>query len=267
VKMPGEEPAPYWNGKVHGNAGGQFKTTGSEIVAFETGPHFTYVAGDASPVYRPEKCSQVVRQFIFIPPAHFVVLDRVVSTDASYKKRWVLHHANEPVLDGDTWYSDQGEGRIFCRTLLPAGAAIEAVGGPGKEFLADGVNYAIDAGPSQARIDNKYSVRKLEYDQVPELMGRWRVEVSPGAERTDDIFLHLIEVGDQSVEQMVDATVEQTDDTASVRFTDDEKSVSVTLNTTGDIGGTIRIETADGAVVDRPLTQDVLPQEGVGSEG
>ncbi|HCU36671.1 MAG TPA: heparinase, partial [Armatimonadetes bacterium] len=77
IKMPGEPPIPYWNGTVYGNDGGQYKALGSKVVAFETSPEFSYVAGDATATYRPEKCSQMVRQMVFIPPYHFVVFDRV----------------------------------------------------------------------------------------------------------------------------------------------------------------------------------------------
>jgi heparin/heparan-sulfate lyase len=233
------------------------------VIAFETGPHYTYAAGDATPVHRPEKCSQVVRQFVFLPPHHFIIFDRVVSTEPAYQKRWLLHHANEPVFEGNTWRSDQDEGRIYCRTLLPKDAVIQRVGGPGKEFIADGVNYAIDAGPSQARIDNKYSVSKLEYKEVPELMGRWRVEVSPGADRTDDIFLHLVQVGDHTLQRMVDATVQRSEGSAGVDFTYGGKTLSISFNTEGDIGGSIRIDTAKQTIVDRPLTLEVMPQEGI----
>ena len=263
IKMPGEPPIPYWNGTVFGNDGGQYKALGSKVIAFETSPEFTYVAGDATATYRPEKCSQIVRQLVFIPPHHFVVFDRVISTDAAYTKRWLLHHANEPVMDGNTWHSDQDRGRIFCRTLLPAEAIVEPIGGPGKEFLADGVNYAIDAGPSEQTGKSIPSLKPIHYDEVPELMGRWRVEVSPRAARTDDVFLHLIQVGDQTLERMDDATVTQTADTAALTFTHEGKTVTLSFNTTGGIGGTIRIETAGGATIDRPLTQDVMHQEGL----
>ena len=205
----------------------------------------------------------MVRQLLFIPPYHFIVFDRVVSTDAAYTKRWLLHHANEPVLDGNTWHSDQDRGRIFCRTLLPADAEIEPVGGPGKEFLADGVNYPIDAGPSEQTGKSIPSLKPIHYDEVPELMGRWRVEVSPGAARTDDVFLHLIQVGDQTLERMDDATITQTTDTATLTFTHGGKTVTLVFNTAGDIGGSIRIETAGGVTIDRPLTQDVMHQEGL----
>ena len=75
VKIPGEKPSPYWNGTVYGQAGGQDKQVGSKVVAFETGPDYSYVALDLAPVYNAEKCSQVVRQFLHVLPDHFVVFE------------------------------------------------------------------------------------------------------------------------------------------------------------------------------------------------
>ena len=98
------------------------------------------MAGDATATYRDEKCDLVTRQIVVVPPDHFVVFDRVTATDANYTKRWLLHHANEPVVNGTTWYGDQDRGRLFCRTLLPDDANLTVVGGPGQEVMADGVN-------------------------------------------------------------------------------------------------------------------------------
>jgi len=77
------------------------------------------------------------------------------------------------------------------------------------------------------------------------------------------VFLHLIQVGDQTLERMDDATITQTAGTATLTFIHEGRKVTITFNTTGDIGGSIRIETAGGATIDRPLTQDVMHQEGL----
>lgn len=252
IKMPGEPPTPYWNGKVYGQAGGQNKAIGSKVIAFDTNRQFSYVAGDATPVYSEKKCAQMVRQFVFIPPNHFVVFDRVTATKAEYAKRWLLHHANEPIVNGKTWYSDQDRGRIFSRTLLPEDAVLEKVGGPGKEFMADGVNYPLTIG-------------KFHGKEVPELMGRCRMEVKPGSPRAKDVFMHLIQVGDQSLEAMSDASVTTTDDTAQVAFDAGDKSVELSFATTGDIAGHIRISAGAKVLVDRELTQQVMPQAGLAS--
>jgi hypothetical protein len=262
IKMPGEKPTPYWNGKVYDQAGGQDKSVGSEAIAFATGPYYSYVAGDATPVYNSDKCVQMVRQFFFLPPDHFVVFDRVISTHADYAKTWLLHHANEPVLEDKIWYSDQDRGRIFCHTLLPEDATVEPVGGPGKEFLVEGVNYSLTAGPSAAR--DGQGIPALTYDEVPELMGRWRVEVRPGSARTRDAFLHLIQVGDQSLQSMSDGQVSTAaDGTVTLIFDAYDRTMTLRLPTTGDIGGHIHIAEGDRVLIDQPLPQEVTHQEGL----
>ena len=263
IKMPGEAPSPYWNGEVYGQAGGQNKTIGSEITAFETNPHFTYVAADATPVYNAEKCALMVRQFLFLPPDHFVVFDRVTSTRADYAKTWLMHHANKPVVDGSTWRSDQDRGRILVRTLLPEDATLEKVGGPGREFVADGVNYAIDAGPSKLIVENKYPIGRMHYEEVPELMGRWRMEVRPGVARKEDLFLHLIQVGDQSLCSISDAKAAVTGANVELSFSDFDGEVFVSFAASGESGGRITRVRRGKPLVQRDLARDVQAQGGL----
>ena len=263
IKMPGEPPSNYWNGEVFGQAGGQNTTVGSRAIAFETSPDYTYVAADATPVYSREKCAEAVRQFVFLPPDHFVVFDRVTATRGEYSKRWLLHHANQPVLEGRTWHADQDRGRIFVRTLLPEDAALEVVGGPGKEFLADGVNYAIDAGPSELIQRNGHAIYKIDYDEVPELMGRWRMEVTPGSDREADVFLHLIQVGGQDLGRMCDAEIDVSDGQAKLGFESGKRAIEVSFTTSGDVGGHIRISEGGEVLRDDDLTRVVMEQSGL----
>jgi len=261
IKMPGEPPVPYWNGDVFGNGGGQNKAVGSRVVAFETTPDFAYAAGDATAVYAPEKCELAARQFVFVPPSYFVVFDRVTSTRAEYAKRWLIHLANEPAPAGErAWRADQGGGRMFCRTLLPADAVLETVGGPGKEFIADGVNYPIDAGPSGERLKNEYPVYKITYPEVPELMGRWRVEVKPGAPRREDVFLHLIDVGGGDASAIDGAQVSEDGDAVVLDFEAGARSVTLRFSVRGPVGGAIRIVRGDKTLVDRSLAASVTGQ-------
>ena len=143
------------------------------------------------------------------------------------------------------------------------------MGGPGKEFLVEGVNYSITEGPAAWAGETGAYVAALDYEEVPELMGRWRVEVRPAQARTDDVFLHLIQVGNQSLQSMSDTQVSTgADGVVTLTFDASGRAVTLLLPTTGDIGGHIRI--ADGAqvLVDQPLTQAVIPQEGLAaSEG
>jgi heparin/heparan-sulfate lyase len=261
IKMPGEPPVPYWNGDVFGNGGGQNKAVGSRVIAFETTPDFAYVAGDATSVYLPEKCDLAVRQFVFVPPSHFVVFDRVTSKRAEYAKRWLIHLANEPVAAGErAWRASQAAGRMICRTLLPADAVLETVGGPGKEFLADGVNYPIDAGPSGERLRNEFPIPKVSYSEVPELMGRWRVEVKPGAPRREDVFLHLIDVGDTDASAIDSARAREEGGGVVLDLDAGARRVTLKFSASGPVGGAIRIVRGDKTLVDRPLAATVMPQ-------
>jgi heparin/heparan-sulfate lyase len=254
------------NGDVFGQAGGQNQAMGSKVLAFETNHEFTYVVGDATATCNPDKCRKMIRHFLFLPPAHFVVFDRVETTDETFRKTWLLHHANEPKVSGQSWTSIQNGGRVLVQTLLPADAVLEKVGGPGKEFLADGVNYAIDAGPSQYIRDKQYPIGKIEYDETPELMGRWRMEVSPGEPRKIDLFLHLIHVGDLDMEpdeENVNTVAE--DDHVRMKISSGNRKVELELPISDEFTGNIRIQEGDRVIVEKELARDVLPQEGLAS--
>jgi heparin/heparan-sulfate lyase len=257
INMAGEDLPRYWGGPAPGeeplpvpNDGGQDKVSGSKLLAFETGPEYTYVAGDATPCYNALKCSLATRQIVFVPPDHFAILDRVTSTRPEYRKTWVLHTAREPEVQGPLLRADQGEGRIFCRTLLPERAELRKVGGPGKQFWSDGRNWPLPAD---------WRTR----DDV-ELLGQWRVEVSPAEARTDDVFLHLIQVGDRArLETMGPCELLGEDGRVGVRFAAGDRNVWVLFSTAGDPGGRIRIVGPEGVLADRDLTHRVTPQVGL----
>jgi heparin/heparan-sulfate lyase len=250
IKMPDEPGSVSYAKPIR--EGGQNAVGGSKVTAFETCPEFTYVAGDATAAYNPNKCSLMVRQFVFIPPDHFVVFDRATSTNADYRKKWVLHTAREPELTGRQFRADYDRGRIFCRTLLPEDAVIQKVGGPGKQFLTDDINWEIEE-----KYYNEDGTLKHE------LMGWGRVEVIPGAPRTDDVFLHLIQVGDQKLEAMCEAELIQEDGTAGLRFTADGRTVQLRFATEGEVSGHVRIARGDEVLIDQDLTREVMPQEGL----
>jgi heparin/heparan-sulfate lyase len=190
IQMPGEVMSPYWGRSISDknrtsivNDGGQWKKVGAEILAFDTNEEFTYLASDATKVYHPAKCSLALRQFVFIVPNYFVILDRVISTRPEYKKIWLLHTANKPQFNGKIFKADQGGGRLYCRTFLPSDANIKVIGGPGKQFWTGDRNWAFPKG--------------FKVSDKNELVGQWRVEVFPIKDEKEAIFLHFIEVGDR----------------------------------------------------------------------
>ncbi len=257
IHQEGEPPARYWGGTVEGNHGGQHHQLGSIVTAFETNEDFVYVAGDATACYQhgevsknsplPEKCKLATRQIVFLLPNHFIIFDRVTTTDPSYRKEWLLHTAHQPIINGQKFHADHGEGRIWCQTLLPKNAKLVAVGGPGNEFVAAGTNWAIEAP-------------RLTPQQL-DMIGRWRVEVSPVQEAKEDTFLHVIQVGDQSLEAMSHGKLIEDNNTCGVRLTNEQGTWTVTFNTTGKIGG--HISRSGSAGFSRQLTADVTPQSGL----
>ena len=94
------------------------------------------------------------------------------------------------------------------------------------------------------------------------MMGQWRLEVSPGEPRAEDLFLHVIQVGDQTLQAMSATELLESDGTVGARVKSDEGTWEVTFATTGDLAGHIRFA-GENASVDQPLAQTVTPQSGI----
>jgi heparin/heparan-sulfate lyase len=260
VHQEGEPPARYWGGTVVGNHGGQHRQLGSVVKAFETNDDYVYVAGDATTCYQHglvkragqphlgEKCKLVTRQMVFMIPNHFVIFDRVVSTNAGYRKDWLIHTAHEPKITGRTIRADHSGGRMFCRTMLPEDAVLKVVGGPGKEFWAAGKNWDI--------VPNGLNDENLA------LMGQWRVEVTPGRKMQKDIFLHVIQVAGQDLEQMNEAELIEGVGRYGVRVRTGKQIWEIVFNSDGPLGGHIK-RTGQGKRISRNLTTGVQKQVGI----
>ncbi len=255
IHMPGEPFPGYWGPKCPDpegqiSSGGTYRTTGGICKAFETNPYYTYVAGDATPCYREEKCSLALRQYVFIYPDYFVICDRLNATNADYKKDWLLHTQNEPTVINNMFYANENEGRLFCKTLYPQDAMLTKIGGPDKAFYACGRNW--DVVPE---------VKARWGDEA--LWGNWRMEISPGEPRKEDVFLHLIQVADQSQSEMVESKLIESNGKIGVHFQADEQTNTVTFGLEGDPSGHIRIENEAGILIDKALSQKVMPQKGL----
>lgn len=155
-------------------------------------PDYSYLKGDLRAAYSA-KVAGFERSFVFLNlrdaahPAALVVFDHVEASAPEFRKTWLVHGLEEPAIEGNrTVFRDRRpgyRGKLTVDTLLPrpGEAHIAAVGGPGREFLVEGVNY----------------VAHLRPDGVNE-GGGWRVEVSPSTPRQTDFFLHALQVGDHA---------------------------------------------------------------------
>ena len=254
------------NGELLSNDGGQAwpipsrekfgETRGTvwdkgEITAFETNPYYSYVSGDASRAYNPQKLTSFTRQFIHFQPDLFVVFDRVEATDQAFKKFWLLHSINEPVIKGKLAETGEREGRLFCRTVFPRDARVQKVGGPGHEFEVFGTNY-----PPSVSYYPKAS---------GEEWGSWRIEVTPGRPRVKDYFLNVLLAQDSSKAKAPDVKPLEEKGDVGVEVNYNGRLYRVMFRLDGPPGGYLTITgLRDIILVEKELSETVQPQTGIG---
>ena len=254
IRMEGEKFSGWPDPKYAvANHAGMRKTMGGVVKAFETNDLFTYICGDSTACYHPDKCQRMVRQFLFIQPDFFVICDTVESVRDDQPQTWLLHSQNEPVEEGDLFHFDEKAGRLYCKTFLPKGYSRAKIGGPGKEFWVDGKNYPL----GNTRLE-EYRKRNV----TNPLWGNWRMELSAGKPTRKVRFLNLLQVGmKERLQTMVPSEYLQEEGLDGVRFTAiDGTDYAVLFNEDG-LGGKIRIARDGNAVLERELTNEVQKQK------
>lgn len=107
----------------------------------------SYTGAGDNPTTKVAATNGVVREIVHFQPTQgmldpVIVFDKVTSTDAGFKKSWLIHTVNAPAVNGttsnpgDTTYSaatvtkaDNGTGRVYVNHLLPASPSVRTVGG------------------------------------------------------------------------------------------------------------------------------------------
>ena len=199
---------------------------------------YHYAKADATRAYQPSKLDLFTREVVYLEPSRtLVVLDRVRSTDASYRKAWLLHGTNEPIVEGPAAGTpigsggtshrnatlatlEDGEGRLRVHTLLPREREVIARGGPGSEFWTpgdpkggpwgSGQNWPLEPAEGGPLPDDPYlkemwktfwggDMQALSPSNRRAVVpGAWRIEVSPAVPAKDDVFLNVLEIGDRA---------------------------------------------------------------------
>ena len=256
IQQPGE-PLPYYWGPKTDEAeanlcyGGQVNNKPAKVLAFETGDDFTYVASDAAACYGP-KAKECVRQFVYVYPDYFIVYDRVASSDPSYRKDWLLHFNNRPVVKGNLVRADSGEGRLFCQTLLPRDPEIEVIGGPGREFWVRDRNY-----PINPKVVEKTAVEARKRGRGP-YYGAWRIELRSQRTPAEERFLNVLTATSTESSRPVKAKLVRDGSRDGVTLTVKGKKMTFWFNREGPVGGDVCF-----GKTSRPLTREVQPQAGL----
>jgi len=198
---------------------------------------YTYARADGTRAYQPSKLERFVRELLWLPHARVLfVLDHVRSKEASYRKAWLLHGVSEPEVEGGSPPEsvgaggtlhrnasvvtfEDGQGRLRVQALLPLERQVIVRGGAGFEFWTpgderggawgSGKNWPLDPPAGGPLPTDPYLNRMWrtfwgqDFDHLSPsnrravVPGAWRMEVTPGADARDDVFLHLLEIGDK----------------------------------------------------------------------
>lgn len=207
-----------------------------EITDYSPG-QYQYARGNATRAYQPSKMERFTRELAYTPGNNvLVVFDRVRTTDPNYKKVWLLHGVNEPVITGAkgkdighggmsysnaaTFTYQDGSGRLRVHSLLPRERDVVTRGGSGWEFWTpgdefggawgSGKNWPLDPAAGGPLTTDPY-LRKMwktfwgdDFERLLPSNTRavvpaaWRVEVSPAKPAKEDFFLHVMEIGDRT---------------------------------------------------------------------
>ena len=275
IHKSGEPLPPCWGVRSADKSewlcdGGQTVKAAAKVLAFETNPLFTYIASDAAAAY-PGKSDECLRQFLFLADDCFVVYDRVTATQADFGKEWLLHSANEPKIAGDVAEVHAGKGSLFSRTMLPQGAVVEKIGGPGREFWSNGRNW-----PLNPKFVADREAKAASFGMGP-WFGAWRIAVRPPVAAKSDRFLHVINVSDKDDAKPLESVYRGDDreDGCLVRIPGAKiggktgiLEVAIRFARTGEAGGRIgwRLLDDGGGVLAsgaRRFAKDVQPQSGV----
>jgi len=167
------------------------------------------------PSLSPPKTDLFTREFVYVRPSsnndpdYIFVFDRIHSVDSQIKKRWMLHMAYEPQINGtpstisnwETKYAGadmvtvtntygQAHGRLFMKSLLPLNANIHKIGGYGYEFMdIRGIND-----------DSRFSGNTVNHSPLDSatayFAGSYKIEIRPQVQQKDNIFFNVFQTAD-----------------------------------------------------------------------
>lgn len=200
----------------------------AEILAHEIDPEntqkpgYTYLKGDLTDSYS-DKVSDYQRSFVFLDlkdeevPAAMVVFDHVTAKDKTFKKTWLLHSLQLPVIDGNKAVfenklqngDENYSGRMELETLLPAGDNLSMSATNGAWYGFGLVNqYKYSDGVWKVSESKNYAVINTEGHEY----NAHKLEVSPKTPSNEDYFLNVISVGDAGKSININAPLFENDE-------------------------------------------------------
>ena len=212
-----------------------------DVLAHDFGPNiltpeYSYLKGDITSAYT-NKVATHKRAFVFLNtgnssvPAALIVYDYIVSSNANFKKTWLLHCVQKPTFDGNVTTIVQNQkgynGKLVNTTMLPlySNTRLTKVGGVGNEFSVGDVNYPQQMSSSDNSWDGAI----------------WRVELSPQTASPDDAFMNVMQVTDADNNILLPVVAIETTQMTGVQ-----------------IGDRIVLFSKSGNLVDTPINLNVI---------
>ena len=125
-------------------------------------------------------CDNVVRKMRWEPLqgeyGMLTVEDTVESRSENFIKAFHIHCQTEPKHIDNSVIIDNGSYALICRILSPESAKIELIGGEGRQFEVDGVNYDTnakentEAGWGQIVVSDTLPRKKTEFKLEMEII-------------------------------------------------------------------------------------------------
>ncbi|VGO19107.1 putative Ig domain-containing protein [Pontiella sulfatireligans] len=214
--------------------GGQLAGThgDSTLESFVWNDNFSYMAGNGTDCYDSNRVNEVSRQFLHIYPSLFLVFDRVEADEASFRKDWLLHFGQPPTVstDDNSFSGWNGGGRLYGKTLLPAAVDTTIIEGFKRN---DATEYPL-----------------LDWDGLTDaqkaVQGKWRIDVTPKVATERDYFLHLLQLGDEHLEELIPYALSEDAGSATVSLDYAGNHYTIQLDKTGALGGSIEVVDAAG---------------------
>lgn len=188
----------------------------SDIISSASGPNakkpiYSYMKGDLTNAYT-QKITSYQRGFLFIntgkskEPATAIVIDNVSSSDANYKKYFLIHTVEKPTYSGNVATirrTTKGRNGKLINTTLTPKIKTEIIGGKGNEFNVFGKNF-----PSEFSNNAEWN-SKVWDDAEP---GTWRVQISPKNAQKTDTIINVMQMMDNDFNTSIKPSHKETSD-------------------------------------------------------
>lgn len=171
-----------------------YRTVGRRRTGSSEDGNMVWINADLTPAYnnddsrdsaffaRAYRADEYLRTLVYLRNVDVVVVhDRLRLSKSNLRTRWLLHSQSAPEVEG-SYFSIQGtKARLLGEVLLPKGANLVPIGGPGFEFFVASKNYDQDGAALKAAAKNPF----IE-------AGAWRLEVQADSDARNLDYLVVL---------------------------------------------------------------------------